>query len=95
MSQMEISKKEDKRMTDSRKKVLQAMMISFGSYIEQEAKKKDTWRDMNFGQLYAHLRHEIEEIKRSKTKTQQLHNCIDACCLSAILVAKLLFEEKE
>jgi len=69
------------------------MMLSLGSYIEQEAKKKDDWRNRTFGQVYAHLKHELEEIRRSKTKTQQLHNCMDACSLSAILVAKLMFEE--
>ena len=95
MSQMKINEEEDQRMNDSRQKLLSAMILSLGSYIEQEAKKKDTWRDIPFGQVYAHLRHEIEEIRRSKTKTQQLHNCMDACSLSAILVAKLMFGDKE
>jgi len=92
LSKMGISKIEDNRMTNSRHKSLNAMMISLGSYIEQEAKKKDDWRNKSFGEIYAHLRHEIEEIKRSKTKTQQLHNAMDACSLSAMLVAKLLEE---
>jgi len=89
---MKISKIEDNQMTNSRHRLLNAMMISLGSYIEQEAKKKDDWRNKSFGEIYAHLRHEIEEIKRSKTKTQQLHNAMDACSLSAMLVAKLLEE---
>ncbi|RLC36280.1 hypothetical protein DRH29_04895 [candidate division Kazan bacterium] len=92
MSHMKISKEEDARMTESRNKLLKAMMLALGSYIEQEAKKLDQWRDQSFGQLYAHLKHEIAEIGRSKTKTQQLHNCIDACALSAMLIAKLLEE---
>ena len=95
MSGMEISKKQDVQMTDSRRKLLNAMMVSLGSYIEQEAKKLDDWRNRSFGEIYAHLKHEVQEIKRSKTKTQQLHNCIDACCLSAMLVAKLLEDESK
>jgi len=90
---MRITKSEDLRMTDSRQKILNAMMLSLGSYIEQEAKKKDEWRNKSFGELYAHLKHEIAEIGRSKSKTVQLHNCMDACSLSAIMVAKLIFEE--
>jgi len=93
MSKMRVTGNQDLRMNDSRQKLLSAMMLSLGSYIEQEAKKKDDWRDRTFGQVYAHLKHELEEIRRSKTKTQQLHNCMDACSLSAILVAKLMFEE--
>ena len=89
---MRITKSEDLRMTDSRQKILNAMMLSLGSYIEQEAKKKDEWRNKSFGELYAHLKHEITEIGRSKSKTVQLHNCMDACALSAIMVAKLIFE---
>ena len=94
MSKMRVTGNQDLRMNDSRQKLLSAMMLSLGSYIEQEAKKKDDWRDRTFGQVYAHLKHELEEIRRSKTKTQQLHNCMDACSLSAILVAKLMFEEE-
>ena len=89
MSKMEITKEEDLRMVESRQRLYKAMMLALGSYIEQEAKKKDSWRDKSFGENYAHLRHEIEEIKRSKSKTAQLHNCMDACALAAILVAQL------
>jgi hypothetical protein len=95
MSKMEITKDEDVRMIESRLKLYKAMMLSLGSYVEQEAKKKDDWRERSFGEVYAHLLHEIQEIKRSKTKTQQLHNCMDACTLAAILVAKLMEEKTE
>ena len=77
-------------MQDSRRRLRQALDIAFGVYVEQEAKKFDQWRDQSFGQLYAHLKHELEEIKRSKSRTQQLHNCLDAVMLSAMLVAKIL-----
>jgi len=75
---MKITKEEDKRLNESRNILLKAMLISLGSYIEQEAKKKDNWREKSFGEM------------RSKTKTQQLHNAMDACSLSAMLVAKLI-----
>lgn len=81
------------RIDESRESLFKAMMLSLGAYIEQEAKKGDSWRDMTWGQLYAHLKHEIQEIQRSDSKTKQLHNCMDACALSAILVCKVL-EEK-
>lgn len=90
MSHMKITKDEDKRMMESRYKLINAWYLSLGSYIEQEAKKQDQWRDKTYGELYAHLKHEIAEIQRSKEKTIQLHNCMDACILSAIMVAKLI-----
>jgi len=90
MSNMKISEQEDESMTVSRKLLRDAMMISLGSYIEQEPKKKDSWRNQTYGQIYAHLKHEIGEIERSKTKTTQLHNAMDACTLAAIMVANLL-----
>lgn len=65
--------------------VEEAMILALGSYIEQEAKKKDQWRDESFNQLYKHLRDEIAEIANSEGVTIRLHNCIDACALSAML----------
>ncbi|MHA1286022.1 MAG: hypothetical protein ACTSPB_01340 [Candidatus Thorarchaeota archaeon] len=59
-------------------------------YIEQEATKKDSWRDHTYGQLFGHLKHEIEEIGRSKARTIRIHNCIDALILSCFLVDKIL-----
>ena len=90
MSHMELTDSEDKRMVESRQQLLNAMLLSLGSYIEQESKKKDQWRDKTYGETYAHLKHEIAEIARSKEKTVQLHNAMDACVLSAILVCKLM-----
>ena len=90
MSSMDISKEEDARMKESRAILVKAFYTALGSYIEQEAKKLDDWRDKTFGEIYAHLKHEIEEIRRSKSLTQQLHNCIDAVMLSTILLAKLM-----
>lgn len=66
-----------------------AMHIALGSYIEQEAKKEDQWRDESFTDLYKHLLHEIDEIRRSKGKTIRLHNAIDACGLCAMLAIKI------
>ena len=95
MSRMRVSPEEDRRMEESRRLLLNAMLLSLGSYIEQEAKKKDSWRDQSFGELYAHLKHEIAEIGRSKSRTAQLHNCMDACSLSAMLVAKLMERDRK
>jgi hypothetical protein len=87
---MKLTKEEDARMVESRDKILKAMLLSLGTYIEQEGKKKDEWRDKSYGELYAHLKHEIAEIQRSKEKTVQLHNAMDACTLAAIMVAHLI-----
>ena len=87
---MKLTEQEDKRMVESRQKLLNAMLLSLGAYIEQEGKKMDQWRDKSYGECYAHLKHEIAEIERSKEKTVQLHNAMDACALSAIMVCKLM-----
>ena len=81
MSGMEMTKEQDERMVESRRLLQKAWNIAYGSYIEQEAKKLDQWRDQSVWQLTRHLRHELDEIERSKTKTIQLHNCMDACML--------------
>jgi len=82
------------RIIESRNKISNAFSIALGSYIEQEAKKEDSWRDLPFSNVYSHLLHEVEEIKRSKDKTILLHNLIDLCALSAILIAKLMETDK-
>jgi len=90
------------RIDESRERLVKAFYFALGSYTEQEAKKLDSWREQNIGQLYAHLKHELEEIQRSmkmQNRTYLIHNCIDAVSLSVILLAKVmedsnLFEEE-
>jgi len=94
MSSMRVSREEDIRMCSSRDRLIRAFFASLGSYIEQEAKKMDEWRDKSLGEIYAHLKHEIAEIGRSSAKTTMLHNCMDACILSAMMVSKLLGEDE-
>ena len=82
-----------KRVDESREMLVRAFYFALGSYTEQEAKKLDSWRDLDIGSLYAHLKHEIEEIGRSiKMSDLQflLHNACDALSLSAILLAKVM-----
>lgn len=82
------------RVDESRKKLVEAFYFALGGYTEQEAKKEDQWRDQSIGQLYAHLKHEVEEIranlKRNDRLTFLLHNCVDAVCLSTILLSKVM-----
>lgn len=84
------------RVDKSREELVKAFFFALGSYMEQEATKEDSWKDMNIGQLYDHLRHEVEvEIKRNlKPPKDQLsyllHNCVDAVNLSVILLAKVM-----
>jgi len=93
MSKMKITKQEDDRMSESRTRLIRSFNIALGSYVEQEAKKLDQWRDETFGQLYGHLKHEVGEIGRSKARTIQIHNCMDALMLSCILLDKVLESE--
>ena len=83
------------RIDESREKMLKAFYFALGSYMEQEAKKADTWRDQGYGELYAHLKHELEEIKRSMTAnnlTYMIHNCVDVVLLSNMLLARAMEE---
>ena len=91
---MEITKEQDQRMVKSRQLLQKAWNVAFGSYIEQEATKGDSWRDHTIWQQVQHLRHELDEIERSKSATAQLHNAIDAVSLSTMLLATLLEREK-
>ena len=78
------------RITESRNKLKEAFLVAMGSYIEQEATKDDLWRDQSIGQLYAHLSHEIEEIRRNIGRDELdylAHNAIDAVLLSTMLLA--------
>jgi len=79
----------------SRAELVRAFYFALGAYVEQEARKGDNWRDQSIGQLYAHLAHEIEEIRRNlKPPKDQLafllHNCLDAVMLSTILLSKVM-----
>ena len=92
---MKITKEEDERMVESRVMMFNAFSVMMGSYIEQEAKKKDQWRDQTWGELYGHMKHEVLEMARSKSATVQLHNALDLLGLSTTLVCKLLEKENE
>ena len=90
MSKMNLTEEQDKRMSESRLRIIRTFNVALGSYIEQEAKKLDQWRDQTYGELYGHLKHEIGEIGRSKRRTIQIHNCIDSIMLSCLLLDKVL-----
>ena len=84
------------RWIESRRMLVNAFFMALGSYIEQEAKKSDSWRDQSVGQLYAHLSHEIEEIRRNLKRGEKhllIHNCIDAVMLATMLLARVAEQE--
>lgn len=81
---------QNSKLTHSSFEFCNAFNMSLGAYIEQEAKKKDQWRDETFDMLYKHIRHELEEIDRSNTQTKLLHNLMDLNSLAVILYAKFL-----
>ena len=82
-------------MRESRIMLFSAFSVAMGSYIEQEAKKKDQWRDEAWGRLYGHMKHEFGEMSKSKSSTVQLHNAIDLVGLSTMLLCKILEREKD
>lgn len=91
MSDDKVTKQQDKRLAESRRLIRQAMDMSYGCYVEQEATKADTWRDQTFWQLAKHLAHECEEIERSVgNKTLLVHNGMDCVALSLMILAKAL-----
>ena len=86
------------RVDKSRQMVWDAMQMCYGSYVEQEGKKADQWRDQSLVQLSAHIAHEIEEVKANLRRGEigyLLHNAMDVCELGAILLAaaRLYIEE--
>lgn len=85
---------EETRTDKSRAKLVNAFYYALGGYAEQEAKKDDQWRDQSIGQLYAHLAHELEEVrinlKRNDRLTFLLHNCVDMVGLSTILLSTVM-----
>ena len=79
------------RVDESRKLVEHALQMAFGSYVEQEGKKADIWRDQSIGQLVDHIDHEIDEVKANLRRSEigyLLHNAMDVIELGAILLAK-------
>jgi len=82
------------RIDESREALFKAFLFALGSYTEQEATKNDQWRQ-SIGQLYDHLKHELEEIKSNLRPpkdqlTYLIHNCCDAVTLSAMLLYKAM-----
>lgn len=85
------------RVDESRRLVLAALMMAYGSYVEQEGKKSDQWRDQSIGLLADHLRHEIEEVMSNLRRGELgflLHNAMDVIELGAILLAQARLMEK-
>lgn len=86
------------RMDESRSRLFYAFYFALGTYMEQEAKKGDQWREQSIGQLYAHLSHEVEEIQTNVRKGQLrflIHNAADAVGLSLMLLSLALEEREE
>ncbi|MDP2660671.1 MAG: hypothetical protein Q8R28_08075 [Dehalococcoidia bacterium] len=68
------------RVDESRALVWDALQMAFGSYVEQEGKKADTWRDQSLGQLGDHIRHEVDEVMSNLRRSEigfLMHNAMD------------------
>ena len=84
----------NERLPDSRRRLRQIFDMAFGVYIKEEIKKTDTWRDIEWGKLWSHFTHEVQEIRNSKTRDRQFHNILDAINLLGMLGAKILLKEE-
>lgn len=81
------------RIDESRRKLTKAFYLSLGAYMEQEAKKGDSWRDQSLGEAYAHLSHELKEIRgniNNNDLTHLVHNASDAVILATILLSRAM-----
>ena len=80
------------RIDKSRELIRQALDMAYGSYIEQEGKKGDIWRDQSIGQLGDHIRHEINDEIMKNLRTGDfgylIHNVMDIIELAAMMLAK-------
>ena len=80
------------RIDESREMIRRALDMAYGSYVEQEGKKEDIWRDQSIGQLGDHIRHEVEEVFGNIRRGEigyMSHNAMDVIELGAILLAKV------
>lgn len=84
--------KKQTRLDESRQMIKTALDMAYASYIEQEGKKADQWRDQSIGQLGDHIRHEINDEVMKNIRTGDigflLHNAMDVIELGAMLLAK-------
>jgi len=85
------------RRDESRELLSKAYFMALGSYTEQEAKKDDNWRDRTTWELFQHLSHEIEEIKKNLNEkmpnTYLVHNAMDVSSLATIFLAHVMIKD--
>ena len=82
------------RLSESRNLIREMMNTAMGLYIAKEPKHGDEWREKGYWKNFMHLKHELDEIERSKSYDRKLHNALDACAQSAILASMILLQEK-
>jgi len=80
------------RLMESQDLIRECMAESLGIYMAKEPKIRDQWREETVWKVLMHLKHEIEEIERSKSADRQYHNALDACGQAAILAARIRLE---
>ncbi len=90
-----IDKLKGGRIQESRMLVRNALDMAYKVYIETEGRLGDSWRDKSWSEVLDHLKSEIREIEETVKPHERIHDCLDACALSAILAAKAILEYKE
>lgn len=89
-----IKRLKNDRLIESRRMIEDALNMAYQVYVEVEGRLGDKWRDKSWEELLNHLKDEIVEIENTSEPHERLHDCLDACVLSAILAAKTIIEYK-
>jgi hypothetical protein len=75
------------RIMDSQDLLRSIMSEAIGIYMAKEPKIRDQWRDLDWWQVFNHLKHEVGEIERSNSVDRQYHNLLDLVGQAAICAA--------
>jgi hypothetical protein len=82
------------RIMDSQERLRAAMSEALGIYMAKEPKHTDEWRDKQWWEVWSHLLHEIEEVKRSGTQDRKYHNLLDLIGQAAICASWVRLHEE-
>ncbi len=81
------------RVDESRVLLRRAADWTLSMYVEQEGKKDDHWRDVEFGALIAHIEHEFKEVRQNIKRGERgymLHNAGDVASMALMFVARAM-----
>lgn len=78
------------RIEESRRVIRRMLEMAYDTYLAEEKRLGDSWRERSWDDIFNHLMEEIDEIIKTRGRDERFHDCLDACSLAAILAAKLV-----